>query len=218
MRYLLALCCMFLTSVVYCAPSAKEKCVADENMVWVESNRECIPKNPCKIDNSPYCSFYQPRSITSKVLYEALIKLYAQIKYNIPDCKPIKLSDIHYACASDENYIVFMSTMDIEYKDPENTGNETTKTREDPYYHTKKEMNEALLEICKILGGDPVEELRKPDTKSPSYGKSGGCTRVSDDKCEAIGSMNTYEFGQKVCDLYDLEEILNIKLEKLKEY
>lgn len=218
MRYLLTLCCILSISGVCCAQSTKEKCIADEDMVWVESNRECIPKNPCKIENSQYCSFYQPHNITSKVLYEALIKLYARVRHNIPDCKPIKLSDIHYACASDENYVVFMSTFDIEYKDPESTDDKTQKSTDEKHYHTKKEMKDALVEICKVLGGDPTDDLRKPDTKNPSYGRAGGCTRVSDDKCELIGSVNTYEFGQKVCPLYDLEEILNIKLEKLKEY
>ncbi len=223
MQYLLALFCIFLTSAAYCAQIAKGSCIADENMVWVESNQECIPVNPCETEHSAYCSFYKPRNVSNIILYTSLIKLYANVKYGIADCKLTKLSDIHFACASDTNYVVFTSDRDIQEKKVEDKEQPGYKRNDDKSTITiknydnqniKKELNNALIEICKILGGDPTTELTKPDLKSSSYGFSGSCTRVSDSKCEMIGSMSTYESGRKICELYDIQNILNIKIEK----
>lgn len=212
MRYILALSCIFVSSVGFCATISKEKCLSDENMVWVAANEECISKNPCGTEESQYCSFYKPKNITKKELYIPLVKLYAKVKYGITDCKLTKVGDVHYACVSDSNYIVFISDMDIQDKDPAEEEKEQTTSSAKAYMTKpiKDELNDALKEVCKIIGGRPDEELKKSDKKNPNYGVSGGCTGVSDVKCEAIDSGNTYEGGTQVCPLYDIKEILGV--------
>lgn len=226
MRYILALFCVFVSSMGFCATISKEKCLSDENMVWVAANEECISKNPCGTEESQYCSFYKPRNITKKELYIPLMKLYAKVKYGITDCKLTKVGDIHYACVSDDNYIVFISDIDIQDKTPNKTDNKeqpdnkpngkpiTIQMSAYDAKIVKKDLNNALIEICKIIGGDPNEELIKPDYESSEYGMSGSCTRVMDSRCEIIGGMNTYESGKKICQMYDIQDILNIKIEK----
>lgn len=213
MRWLLISCCFFLTSAVYGAPTAKEKCLSNENMVWVEMESECIPKNPCETENSKYCSFYKPKNITKKELYIPLVKLYAKVKYGITDCKLTKVGDVHYACVSDTAYVVFISDMDIQDKEPTDADKEqkTSSATLNMTRPVKDELNDALKEVCKIIGGRPDDELKKSDKKNPNYGVSGGCTGVSDVKCEAIDSVNTYEGGIKICPLYDIKEILGVQ-------
>jgi hypothetical protein len=213
---------MFLSLPAFCAPNMKDKCVADENMVWVQSNHECIPKNPCKAGNSDYCSFYQPRNITQKELYTALVKFYAKVKYGMSNCKFTQIDDVHFACNSDDNYAVFISGMDIQDK-PEK--NETTDNQTDDGkitilidYKNERllltEFKDATAEICKIIGGRLVKDLEKPKYNEYKYTVPVACTGVADSKCELAGGINTQEFGQKICDLFELQDILNIKTKK----
>ena len=214
---------MFLSLSAFCALNAKDKCAADENMVWVAANDECVPKNACEAENNRYCSFYQPKTVSDSKLYTALLKLYAKVKYGVSDCKFEKISDIHFACASEGHYVVFISDKDIQEKEPDAEKNDGNAQKENKPIiqitafnekNIKKELNNTLIEVCKIIGGTPSNELLHPDTKSLTYGLSGSCVRTLDSKCESVGGMNTYNFGEKICDLYDIQDILNIKIEK----
>ncbi|MBR4806405.1 MAG: hypothetical protein IKZ64_01135, partial [Alphaproteobacteria bacterium] len=152
------------------------------------------------------------------------VKFYAKVRYDMPDCNFTQIDDVHYACSSNGNYVVFISGMDIQDK-PKTEDSEKTDNKKDDGtitlmvdYKNERlipmELKDASTEICKIIGGRLATDLDKPKYNGYKYIAPVACTGATDSKCEAAGSMNTQEFGQKVCDLFDVQDALNIKIEK----
>lgn len=182
----------------------KVKC-EQNNMVWVEKWSDCVAIDPCVGERSEYCNSLFKADYNTPDIARAVYKLYAKLEYDMDDCIFSKVGDGHFACKSNDNYVVFVSLIDLVGKKsdvPDETKSESSYEKAKKERNRNEDLNHAVVQVCKLLGGTMDKEWQKKS----SHKKEGLCMGASKRSCEKIGEW--FDDVERACKIYDIKEIL----------